>query len=80
VDTKREIQEFLTSRRARITPEQAGVPTFGSGARRVPGLRREQVASLAGVSIAYYIKLERGDASERLRHRARRTRPRAAVG
>ena len=63
MDTKREIQEFLTSRRARITPEQAGVRTFGSGARRVPGLRREEVASLAGVSIAYYIKLERGDAS-----------------
>jgi transcriptional regulator with XRE-family HTH domain len=63
VDTKREIQEFLTSRRGRITPEQAGVRTFGSGARRVPGLRREEVASLAGVSIAYYTKLERGDAS-----------------
>jgi transcriptional regulator with XRE-family HTH domain len=63
VDTKREIQEFLTSRRGRITPAQAGVRTFGSGARRVPGLRREEVASLAGVSIAYYTKLERGDAS-----------------
>jgi transcriptional regulator with XRE-family HTH domain len=63
MDTKREIQEFLTSRRARITPEQAGVRTFGSGPRRVPGLRREEVASLAGVSIAYYTKLERGDAS-----------------
>jgi transcriptional regulator with XRE-family HTH domain len=63
VDTKREIQEFLTSRRARLTPEQAGVRSFGSGARRVPGLRREEVASLAGVSIAYYTKLERGDAS-----------------
>jgi transcriptional regulator with XRE-family HTH domain len=63
VDTKREIQEFLTSRRARITPAQAGVRTFGSGQRRVAGLRREEVASLAGVSIAYYTKLERGDAS-----------------
>jgi transcriptional regulator with XRE-family HTH domain len=63
VDTKREIQEFLTSRRGRVTPEQAGVRTFGSGARRVPGLRREEVASLAGVSMAYYTKLERGDAS-----------------
>jgi len=63
VDTKREIQEFLTSRRGRITLEQAGVRTFGSGPRRVPGLRREEVASLAGVSIAYYTKLERGDAS-----------------
>jgi transcriptional regulator with XRE-family HTH domain len=63
VDTKQEIREFLTSRRARITPAQAGVRSFGSGQRRVPGLRREEVASLAGVSIAYYTKLERGDAS-----------------
>jgi len=63
VDAKRELREFLTSRRARLTPEQAGVRTFGSGPRRVPGLRREEVASLAGVSIAYYTKLERGDAS-----------------
>jgi transcriptional regulator with XRE-family HTH domain len=63
VDTKPEIRDFLTSRRARITPEQAGVRTFGSGPRRVPGLRREELASLAGVSIAYYTKLERGDAS-----------------
>jgi transcriptional regulator with XRE-family HTH domain len=62
VDTKREIQEFLTSRRGRITPEQAGVRTFGGGPRRVTGLRREEVATLAGVSIAYYTKLERGDA------------------
>jgi len=63
VDTKREIQEFLTSRRARITPAKAGLRTFGTGSRRVPGLRREEVASLSGVSIAYYTKLERGDAS-----------------
>ena len=63
MDTKQEIQEFLTSRRARLTPAQAGLRTFGSGPRRVPGLRREEVASLAGVSIAYYTKLERGDAS-----------------
>jgi transcriptional regulator with XRE-family HTH domain len=63
VDTKGEIQEFLTSRRGRITPEQAGVRTFGGGPRRVTGLRREEVATLAGVSIAYYTKLERGDAS-----------------
>jgi transcriptional regulator with XRE-family HTH domain len=63
LDAKREIHEFLTSRRARITPEQAGLRTFGNGPRRVPGLRREEVASLAGVSIAYYTKLERGDAS-----------------
>jgi transcriptional regulator with XRE-family HTH domain len=63
VDTRSEIREFLTSRRARITPEQAGVHTYGHGPRRVPGLRREKVALLAGVSIAYYTKLERGDAS-----------------
>jgi transcriptional regulator with XRE-family HTH domain len=61
VDVKNEIREFLTSRRGRITPEQAGLRTYGGGARRVPGLRREEVASLAGVSIAYYTKLERGD-------------------
>jgi transcriptional regulator with XRE-family HTH domain len=63
VDTRSEIREFLTSRRARITPEQAGLRTYGHGPRRVPGLRREEVALLAGVSIAYYTKLERGDTS-----------------
>src|SRR5947199_6894068 len=56
---KKEIREFLTSRRARITPEQAGLRTYGS--RRVPGLRREEVAVLAGVSVPYYTRLERGD-------------------
>jgi transcriptional regulator with XRE-family HTH domain len=61
VETKKEIQEFLTSRRAAITPEQAGVPSYG--ARRVPGLRREEVAVLAGVSVPYYTRLERGDLS-----------------
>ncbi len=54
-----DIAEFLASRRARITPEQAGLPTYGH--RRVPGLRREEVASLAGVSIDYYRRLERGN-------------------
>jgi transcriptional regulator with XRE-family HTH domain len=61
VDAKSEIREFLTSRRARITPEQAGLRTFG-GTRRVPGLRREEVALLAGVSVDYYVRLERGNA------------------
>jgi transcriptional regulator with XRE-family HTH domain len=61
VETKKEIQEFLTSRRGRITPEQAGLATYGS--RRVPGLRREEVAVLAGVSVPYYTRLERGDMS-----------------
>jgi transcriptional regulator with XRE-family HTH domain len=61
VDTKSEIREFLTSRRARITPEQAGVTAYGE--RRVPGLRREEVAVLAGVSVDYYTRLERGNLS-----------------
>ena len=59
MDTRKEIREFLTSRRARITPEQAGLHSYGS--RRVPGLRREEVAVLAGVSVPYYTRLERGD-------------------
>ncbi|MEP6813032.1 MAG: helix-turn-helix transcriptional regulator [Actinomycetota bacterium] len=63
MDTRSEIREFLTSRRARITPDEAGLRTYGTGPRRVPGLRREEVALLAGVSIAYYTKLERGDTS-----------------
>src|SRR3954449_10883054 len=58
---RKQIQEFLTSRRAAITPEQARLPTYG--ARRVPGLRREEVAVLAGVSVPYYTRLERGDLS-----------------
>lgn len=56
-----EIRQFLTTRRARITPQQAGLPNYG-GKRRVPGLRREEVALLAGISIEYYTRLERGDA------------------
>jgi transcriptional regulator with XRE-family HTH domain len=61
VDTKSEIREFLTSRRGRITPEQAGLTVYGE--RRVPGLRREEVAVLAGVSVDYYTRLERGNLS-----------------
>ena len=53
------MREFLTSRRGKITPEQAELRTYG-GARRVPGLRREEVALLAGVSVDYYTRLERG--------------------
>lgn len=60
VDTRNEIREFLASRRARITPEQTGLPVYG-GTRRVPGLRREEVAMLAGVSVDYYTRLERGN-------------------
>ena len=60
VDNRSEIREFLASRRARITPEQAGLPVFG-GTRRVLGLRREEAAMLAGVSVDYYTRLERGN-------------------
>jgi transcriptional regulator with XRE-family HTH domain len=63
MDTRSEIREFLTIRRARITPEQAGLRTFGNGPRRVAGLRREEVALLAGVSVDYYTRLERGNAA-----------------
>jgi len=58
--TPNDVQQFLTALRARITPEKAGLTTFG-GERRVPGLRREEVAQLAGVSTAYYTRMERGD-------------------
>jgi transcriptional regulator with XRE-family HTH domain len=61
VQTRSEIREFLTSRRAKITPDQAGLTAYGP--RRVPGLRREEVAVLAGVSVPYYTRLERGDIS-----------------
>jgi transcriptional regulator with XRE-family HTH domain len=60
VDPSDEIREFLTSRRARITPQAAGLPVFG-GTRRVAGLRREEAAMLAGVSVDYYTKMERGN-------------------
>ncbi len=59
MDNRAEVREFLTTRRAKITPERAGLPEDGQ--RRVPGLRRGEVAGLAGVSIEYYAKLERGD-------------------
>ncbi|WP_327243927.1 helix-turn-helix transcriptional regulator [Streptomyces sp. NBC_01320] len=55
-----EVREFPSTRRARITPEQAGLPVYG-GNRRVAGLRREEVALLAGMSVDYYIRLERGN-------------------
>lgn len=58
--TPNDVQQFLTALRARITPERAGLTTFG-GERRVPGLRREEVAQVAGVSTAYYTRMERGD-------------------
>jgi hypothetical protein len=49
-DVRAEIRQFLTTRRAKLTPAQAGLPAYG-GKRRVPGLRREEVALLAGISI-----------------------------
>lgn len=61
-DHRAEVREFLSTRRARITPEQAGLPVYG-GNRRVKGLRREEVAMLAGVSIDYYVRMERGNLS-----------------
>jgi transcriptional regulator with XRE-family HTH domain len=62
VDNRSDTREFLSSRRARITPAMAGLPTYG-GRRRVAGLRREEVALLAGVSVDYYTRLERGNLS-----------------
>ena len=56
---KDDIREFLTTRRAKITPEQSGLPVYGAN-RRVTGLRREEVALLAGISVEYYTRLERG--------------------
>jgi transcriptional regulator with XRE-family HTH domain len=61
VDPRIEIKNFLTSRRAKLTPAQVGLTTYGS--RRVPGLRREEVATLAGVSVDYYNRMERGNLS-----------------
>jgi transcriptional regulator with XRE-family HTH domain len=61
-DLAGEVRDFLSTRRARITPAQAGLPAYG-GKRRVAGLRREEVALLAGMSVDYYIRLERGNLS-----------------
>jgi transcriptional regulator with XRE-family HTH domain len=59
MDTKTEVRDFLTSRRAKITPVQVGLTAYGT--RQVPGLRREEVATLAGVSVDYYNRMERGN-------------------
>jgi transcriptional regulator with XRE-family HTH domain len=61
VEATNELSEFLTSRRAKVTPEQVGLRSYGR--RQVSGLRREEVASLAGVSVDYYKRLERGNAT-----------------
>jgi transcriptional regulator with XRE-family HTH domain len=60
VDHRQDVRDFLVSRRARVSPEQAGLASYG-GRRRVPGLRREEVALLAGLSVDYYARLERGN-------------------
>lgn len=60
MDNRDDVSRFLTSRRAKITPQQAGLPVYDAGKRRVPGLRRQEVATLAGLSIDYYTQLERG--------------------
>ena len=60
MDNRDEVKAFLSSRRAKVTPEQAGLSSF-SRTRRVPGLRRSEVADLAGVSVEYYAQLERGN-------------------
>ncbi|MDP9886103.1 transcriptional regulator with XRE-family HTH domain [Sinomonas atrocyanea] len=61
MDSRTEVRDFLRTRRAKVTPEQAGI--VGGSRRRVPGLRREEVALLANVSVDYYARLERGDLS-----------------
>jgi transcriptional regulator with XRE-family HTH domain len=61
MDNRAQVREFLISRRERISPAQAGLPAYGGSNRRVKGLRREEVALLAGVSIDYYIRMERGN-------------------
>jgi transcriptional regulator with XRE-family HTH domain len=61
MDNRAQVREFLISRRERISPAQAGLPAYGGANRRVKGLRREEVALLAGVSIDYYVRMERGN-------------------
>lgn len=61
MDNRAQVREFLISRRDRISPAQAGLPAYGGANRRVKGLRREEVALLAGVSIDYYVRMERGN-------------------
>ena len=61
MNNRAQAREFLVSRRERISPAQAGLPAYGGGNRRVKGLRREEVALLAGVSIDYYVRMERGN-------------------
>jgi hypothetical protein len=64
VDNRNDIRDFLASRRARITPQQAGLPAYG-GNRGVPELRREEVALLAWVSVDYYTRLDAPETEHR---------------
>jgi transcriptional regulator with XRE-family HTH domain len=59
-DIRAQVRDFLVTRRNRLSPEAAGLPIYG-GNRRVPGLRREEVALLSGLSVDYYVRLERGN-------------------
>jgi len=59
VDTRNEIRDFLTSRRAKLNATDVGLPDDGT--RRVPGPRRDEVTVLASVSVPYHTRLERGD-------------------
>jgi hypothetical protein len=59
VENRPEVRDFLKSRRDKVTPERVGLPVYGT--RRVAGLRRTEVAALAGVSVEYYTRLERGN-------------------
>jgi transcriptional regulator with XRE-family HTH domain len=61
MDTTEEVRDFLRTRRERLTPQQVGLPDFGGAARRVKGLRREELALIAGMSVDYYVRLERGN-------------------
>jgi transcriptional regulator with XRE-family HTH domain len=62
MDKRRELGQFLKSRRGRLQPDDVGVQTYGR--RRVPGLRRSELAQLAGVSVDYYVRLEQGRAGQ----------------
>src|SRR5829696_4105515 len=63
VSPRADLRDFLVSRRSKLTPEQAGLSVYG-GNRRVTGLRREEAAMLAGISVEYYTRLERGSVGE----------------
>src|SRR4030088_3220949 len=62
-NTSDELGDFLRTRRAALSPGATGVPTYGAP-RRVPGLRREEVAQLAGVSVNYYTRIEQGESHQ----------------